>query len=208
MEACPLTSSLWLIQLQMSAADGFRFSTIKRCLGSSPPDFSVDLPASLLPEAAFCASTWGCDARSSPELISFLLKSEVFFFDISSIGWHKRKNYKYKKDSALSRQPSICLALFCRLSPATTFPALWRPRTSAYGRTCCPILDIRAISPGTTPASSRRRATAAGTEAWPRVTKPPSTPPTPEHPPSPPTHPKPALKSTAAFLMLSHPHRF
>lgn len=82
-----------------------------------------------------------------------------------------------------------CLAPLCRLSPATTCPALWRPRTSAYGRTCCPTLDTRAISPGTTPASSRRRATAAGTEAWPHATKPPSTPPTPE--PRPPTDPTP-----------------
>lgn len=58
---------------------------------------------------------------------------------------------------------------------------------SAYGRTCCPTSAIRVISPGTTPASSRRRATAAGTGAWPHATKRPSTPLTPEHPSTPPS---------------------
>lgn len=72
-------------------------------------------------------------------------------------------------------------SFLCRLSPATTCPASWPPRTSAYGRTCCPTSVIPATSPGTTPASSRRRATAAGTEAWPPVIKPPSMPLTPEH---------------------------
>lgn len=105
----------------------------------------------------------------------------------------KRKNYTFLtikqgdlvcKSGSHSFSPSslhlyvhVC---FCRSSLATTCPASWLQRTSAYGRTCCPTSAIPATSPDTTPASSRRRATAAGTGAWRAATKPPSTPPTPE----------------------------
>lgn len=78
-----------------------------------------------------------------------------------------------------------CLHLhfcFClsRLSPATTCPAMWPQRTSASGQTCCPTLATQATSPGTTPASSKRRVTAAGTGGWPWTRKSTWTPPTPE----------------------------
>lgn len=70
---------------------------------------------------------------------------------------------------------SIFVLSILRLRLATICPALWRQRMSAYGRTCCLTLAILATSHGTMPASSRKRATAAGTGAWPHVTKPTST---------------------------------
>lgn len=50
-----------------------------------------------------------------------------------------------------------------RLNHVTLCPALWPLRTNAYGRTCCPTSVTPVTSPVTTPASSRRRDTAAGT---------------------------------------------
>lgn len=67
-----------------------------------------------------------------------------------------------------------------RLSLATFCPASWPRRTSACGQTCCHTSAILATSPGTTPASSRKRATAAGTGAWSHETKPTWTPQIPE----------------------------